>query len=99
MLRNVTNGTQYYGLALKKEIYGAAVDWAGVALGLSRGIFRPQADRDNRAVKTIIKRTENGRMAKVFDQCCRSTIFFLMFPMALAGFRPLGQVLVQFMMV
>lgn len=30
---------------------------------------------------------------------CRSTSFILISAMALAGFRPLGQVLVQFMMV
>ena len=33
------------------------------------------------------------------DQTCRSTIIFLISAMALAGFNPLGQVLVQFMIV
>jgi len=32
-------------------------------------------------------------------QTCRSTIIFLISAMALAGFNPLGQVLVQFMIV
>ncbi len=35
----------------------------------------------------------------LWDQSWRSTIIFLIDAMALAGFRPLGQVLAQFMMV
>jgi hypothetical protein len=38
-------------------------------------------------------------LAVVWLQSCRSTIIFLISAMALAGFRPLGQVLVQFMIV
>ncbi len=34
-----------------------------------------------------------------FDQTVRSTIIFLMFAMAAAGFRPFGHVLAQFMIV
>ena len=34
-----------------------------------------------------------------FDQTVRSTIIFLMFAMASAGFRPFGHVLAQFMIV
>jgi hypothetical protein len=40
-----------------------------------------------------------GVSLSVVHQSCRSTIIFLICAIALAGFRPLGQVLVQFMIV
>ena len=50
------------------------------------------------------KRASDGKVTGPVSEClkdqsCRSTIIFLIEAIALAGFRPLGQVLAQFMIV
>ncbi len=55
--------------------------------------------RDGRASKSPGARSGAWVWTCRPDQICRSTISFLISAIALAGFRPLGQVLVQFMIV
>jgi hypothetical protein len=47
----------------------------------------------------IAARARSKRFPSQVDQVCLSIIIFLISEMALAGLRPLGQVLAQFMIV